>query len=299
VAVAEELHFRRAAERLHVAQPAVSDQVRKLEVELGVRLLDRDQRSVRLTDAGAAMLEEARRVLRQAEVAQRVARQAQQRWGHRLRVGCLPDALPAALSRTLGRLAGAAPAIDLVLETGHGAELVEAVRADRLDLAAVCLPAGVAGLRTVSLGREGTVAAVPVLHRLADARSITLERLADSNLVVLPRTVNPAFYDGVIACCLEAGFSPALFESEQPRVEHALMSVALGRGIALLPASAAERYSLPGVCFRPLTGIAPSCEVALVTRPDPTAAVAQLLKLITNTTPLERPTTKLRLVPAA
>src|SRR3954463_14289863 len=94
VAVAEELHFRRAAERLHVAQPAVSEQVRKLEAELGVRLFDRNHRSVSLTDAGNAMLDEARRVLVQAEAAQLAARQADGRAIGRLRVGYLPDALP-------------------------------------------------------------------------------------------------------------------------------------------------------------------------------------------------------------
>src|SRR3954449_361705 len=104
IAVAEELHFRRAAERLHVAQPAVSEQIRKLEQELGVQLLNRTHQSVSLTPAGAAMLEEAHRVLRQADVAQQAAREADQRVGHRLRVGCLPDAFPQSLARALGRM---------------------------------------------------------------------------------------------------------------------------------------------------------------------------------------------------
>jgi DNA-binding transcriptional LysR family regulator len=94
VAVAEELHFRRAAERLHVAQPAVSEQVRKLEQELGVKLFDRSQRSVELTVAGAALLEEARHVLRHADVAQQAARNAGDLATTRLRIGYLLDSLP-------------------------------------------------------------------------------------------------------------------------------------------------------------------------------------------------------------
>src|ERR1700745_3482776 len=91
VAVAEELHFRRAADRLHVAQPAVSEQVRKLEAELGVTLLNRSHHRVSLTDAGSAMLVEAHRVLRQAEVAERVAKQTDRRVSSRLRVGYALD----------------------------------------------------------------------------------------------------------------------------------------------------------------------------------------------------------------
>src|SRR4051812_49688685 len=93
-AVAEELHFRRAAERLHVAQPAVSEQVRKLEHELGVKLFDRTQRSVSLTVAGAAFLEEAKRVLRSADVAMQAAPSAGETAGMRLRIGYLADSLP-------------------------------------------------------------------------------------------------------------------------------------------------------------------------------------------------------------
>src|SRR4029077_4074135 len=105
VAVAEELHFRHAAERLHVAQPAVSEQVRKLEDELGVRLLNRDQRHVSLTVAGAALLPEARRVLHDAEVARLAARSARDRATSRLRIGYIPAALPARVPRALQRLA--------------------------------------------------------------------------------------------------------------------------------------------------------------------------------------------------
>jgi DNA-binding transcriptional LysR family regulator len=108
VAVAEELHFRKAAERLHVAQPAVSEQIRKLEQELGVTLFNRSQRSVALTPAGTAFPAEARHVLRHAQVAQHAARNAGDHATTRLRIGYLPDSLPASVPRALRHLAMAA-----------------------------------------------------------------------------------------------------------------------------------------------------------------------------------------------
>jgi DNA-binding transcriptional LysR family regulator len=297
VAVAEELHFRRAAERLHVAQPAVSEQVRKLEQELGVQLLNRTHRSVSLTDAGTAMLEESRRVLRQADVAQQAAREAAHRSGHRLRIGTPHDAFPQALSRALGQVGKALPGFDLALEMGSGPRLVEDVRAGRLDVAAVCLPAPVNGLRATPFAREGTVAAMPVMHRLADGDELDIGQLSDSKLILLPRADNPAFYDGVAGACHRADFSPTIVESTEPRVEHALMSVAVGRGIALLPASIADRYSLPGVTFRPVSE--PVCEVALVTDAQPSVAAMQLCKLVTGTAAVARATTKPALVRVA
>src|SRR4051794_7479189 len=150
VAVAEELHFRRAAERLHVAQPAVSEQLRKLEDELGVRLLNRTPR-VSLTDAGAAMLTEARRVLHQADVAQLAARTAGDRATGRLRIGYMPTALSAGIPQALQRLAASMPHLETNLEPGTGFELLEAVRTEDLDAAIVSLPAPTAGLRTTLL----------------------------------------------------------------------------------------------------------------------------------------------------
>ena len=107
VAVAEELHFRRAAERLHVAQPAVSEQIRKLEEELGVRLFDRTQRRVSLTEAGEVLLGEARTLLRQAEAARLAARNALDLATSRLRIGYMPASLPASVPHALQRLAAA------------------------------------------------------------------------------------------------------------------------------------------------------------------------------------------------
>src|SRR5215212_10090186 len=105
VAVAEELHFRRAADRLYVAQPAISEQIRKLELELGVQLFNRTNRRVEITDAGAALLEEARRLLAQADAAERAARTASERAVARLRIGYTPYALTPSVPRALQHLA--------------------------------------------------------------------------------------------------------------------------------------------------------------------------------------------------
>jgi DNA-binding transcriptional LysR family regulator len=289
VAVAEELHFRRAAERLHVAQPAVSEQVRKLEAELGVMLFNRTHRSVSLTDAGAAMLVEARRVLGQAEVAERVAKQTDRRAAGRLRMGYALDSLPSAVSQALRGFTASTPGIELAVEAGTTPRLIEDVREGRLDVAAVCLPASTAGLRVTTVAREGAVAAVPLMHRFADRAELDIEQLVESTLLVMPRAVNPAFFDGVLAACRAAGFSPSLRESHEPRVESLLMDVALGHGYALLPESSADRYSLAGVRFVPVAAPALWHDVALAAGPDPATAVAQLVRLAREGTTVARP----------
>lgn len=280
VAVAEELHFRRAAERLHIAQPALSEQIRKLETELGVQLLARTNRSVALTAAGAAMLGEARRVLSQADVAQRAARGAHEGTLGRLRLGYVPDALPAAVPRLLRRFSALAPGIGVTIETGDARRLLRDVREQRLDLALVCLPAPVAGLHATTIAHEGTIAAVPEDHPCAHVPAVPLSGLSQTPLVQLAREVNPAFYDGVLGACRAAGIAPDLVEVPEPAVEQVLLAVACGAGIALLPASAQARFATPGVRFVPLAPPAPVFEIALVARAEADTSTAAFLRLV-------------------
>jgi DNA-binding transcriptional LysR family regulator len=275
VAVAEELHFRRAADRLHVAQPAVSEQVRKLEQELGVKLFDRTQRSVSLTTAGSAFLEESRHVLRHAEVAQHAARTAAGHVTMRLRIGYLPDSLPSGVSKALRHLAMSAPRVQVQLETGPALGLIEGLRAQRLDAVVMSLPAPVTGLRSTPLDVQRAVAVLPTGHARAHDAAMALERLAPERLLMLPRDANPAFHNAVVAACHDAGLAPEFVEAGTSRVENVLLSVAAGGGMALLPESVSERYATPGVRFVPLEGDEPAFQTAVLTRPDSQSLATQ------------------------
>lgn len=279
VAVAEELHFRRAAERLHVAQPAVSEQVRKLEEELGVSLFERAHKTVSLTAAGAAMLEESKRVLRLAEGAQHAARNAHESVTDRLRVGYASTALSAAVPRALQAARTSVGELDATLEPGAPFELVEAVATERLDAAIVPLPVPASGLRITPLGEQHAVAALPSDHPEATQLAIALDRLAPERLTVVPREANRPFHDAVIAACHAAGLAPTLVVV--PDIPQALLTVAAGTGIALLPESVVAHHAAPGVRFVPLEQPAPGFTSGVVTRRDgehgPTAAFLQAL----------------------
>jgi len=287
VAVAEELHFRRAAQRLHLAQPALSQQVRKLELELGVQLLHRSKRGVALTTAGSAFLHEARRLLRQADEAARTAQGARDGMLGNLRVGHLPDTLPSLLLRAFARFAAGHPGVNVAPETVTMRRGIEDVRAGRLDIAVVGLPAPVSGLEVTPLVVEGTVAAIADRHPLSGRASVPMDRLAEERVVLLPRSTNPAFFDSVASAFRTAGIAPPVVESAEPTVMHTLLSVAAGLGIALLPSSAAERYSAHGVTFLPLDAPSPTTEIALVTRANADETMVTAFLRIART--LERP----------
>jgi DNA-binding transcriptional LysR family regulator len=281
VAVAEELHFGRAAERLYVVQPAVSEQVRKLEQELGVRLFDRTPRNVSLTSAGAALLEEARLVLRQAEVAKLAAQGARDRATMRLRIGYLADALPPVVPRALRHLAAAAPRVQVALQSAPARRLTNDLRARRLDAVVTSLPSATSGLRITPLGWESAIAAVPLTHAQVRRPDLVLEWATSDQLLVLPREVNPAFYDAVGSSCREGGLEPAFVEVAT--VDDALLAAAAGAGIALVPESVGDRYAARGIRFLPLHGAQPACRTAVLTDPDAeNLAVATFLRALSR-----------------
>jgi DNA-binding transcriptional LysR family regulator len=284
VAVAEELHFRRAAERLYVAQPAVSEQIRKLEAELGVRLFDRTNRNVALTNPGKALLGEARRVLHQAELARLAARNAGDDATLRLRIGYVSDSLPSNVLRAVQQVANGTPNVEVSLETGSALGLIDSLRDQWLDAVVAGLPAPTKGLRVTTLGDQRVVAALPVMDARAVHSELTLERLAPDRLVVLPRDANPAFYDAVVSLCRQAGLPTTLVEVAEPRVDAVLMAVATSGAAAILPASVTERYSTPGVRLVDLVGVDAAFESAVLTHPDTdNLAVAALLRAIGRT----------------
>jgi DNA-binding transcriptional LysR family regulator len=277
VAVAEERHFRRAAARLHVAQPAVSEQIKKLEAELGAPLFVRSSRTVELTAAGAAFLRDARRVLRQLEQAAGTVERVRDGAALRLRVGYAPDGVPEVIARALGALRATAPELSCVAPR----ELLADVREGHLDAAVVTLPAPLGGLRAIAVTEQRAVALAP--QRVVEARSATsLEVLARHRLLLLARTSNPAFYDAVTAAFHHAGVAPALTSSAGPGPEHLALEVAAGVGIALVPEAAANRISIPGVRPWPLTDDAvPRCTTAIAVRDEaPSAPLLALLRAL-------------------
>jgi DNA-binding transcriptional LysR family regulator len=302
VAVAEELHFRRAAERLYVAQPAVSEQVRKLEAELGVRLFERTNRSVAITDAGAALLEEGRRVLEQADVAQRAARGAADQIGARLRIGHLPDALPPELPRALAHLRGSTASLRVSTESAPAAQLADAVRTQRLDAAVIDLPASTHGLTATPLARQHLVVAMPSDDSRSHATALRLDRLAPDRLITPPRDVNPAFHATLISLLRREGLATTLMEVGEPRVESVLLAVAASGVLALLPASAAAYAPVAGVRLVPLEENEPAIEPAVVTLAGrqhlPTSAFLRAIGRFARSARIEPARPEIQLEPA-
>lgn len=258
VAVAEEGHVTRAAERLGMQQPPLTRLLRGLEAELGVLLLRRLPRGVRPTEAGQVLLEEARAVLaRTAELEDAVRRAARGEAG-RLAVGFTPSAaLHPFVPAVLRAFREQAPAVRMELDEAGTTELVDALLHGRLDAAFVRSPVGrVPGLLVEPVLEEPMLAALPAGHLLAgpeeDGTPLPLAGLAAESFILYRRPAGPGLYDAILAACRAAGFSPVVAQ-EAPRLPATLSLVAAGLGVSVVPASM-RRLAVAGVTYRDLDG---------------------------------------------
>jgi DNA-binding transcriptional LysR family regulator len=269
VTLAEHLHFGRAAAALHIAQPALSQQIKVLERELGVQLLRRSSRGVALTEAGQLLLVEGRKLLRQTAVVTAKTRAAGGGESGTLRVAytrSVPDLGPREL---VERFRERHPQVAITTATGWTAHNVELLRADLADVGFVRLPLTDAPeLRTLLLGYDELVTALPADHRLARRSRVSREALVGEPVVAWPRSQGEGFHDTILTEVWR-GEHPRVVH-EEPDAENILAAVAAGTGVAVLDRHRALRLRLPGVVVRRFSGEIPRASFGLAWRPDAT-----------------------------
>lgn len=251
LALAEECHFGRAAARLHVAQPALSQQIKQLERELGVPLFIRSTRRVELTEAGRLLTDYARALVTEEERARIHMRELATGHAGRISVGFIGTATYDVLPRVARTVRAELPGITMDLRGELlTPELVEGLRHGTYDLVVVRGEVADAELRVTPLRSEPLVAVLPSHHPLAGRRSIPLEALADEPFVVHPSRSRSSMYDRVLAACERAGFRPVAL-TEVGETATLVVFVAAGHGVALVPQSV-RSLSLDGVTYVPL-----------------------------------------------
>ncbi len=236
VAVADELHFTRAALKLGIAQPALTQQIKALERELEVRLFARSGRGVILTSAGEAFRTEAKSILLQVGAATRTARAAAYGLQGRLSIGFTESAsFHPMVTESFRAFRAAYPDVELDLQEGHSPALFEALGKQILDFAFARPPFPTdRAVQFDILAQEQMVAAVPSDHALAGKAQISLRDLAGERFVLYPRTVRPGLSDQVVEACQKAGFEPQIAQ-ETPQLSSTINLVAAGMGVSVVP----------------------------------------------------------------
>ena len=264
VAVAEELHFGRAAARLHIAQPGLSQQIQALERRLGVRLLERTSRQVRLTPAGSLLVSEGRRLLAEAERAvDRVRRTGRGEIG-RVTVAAIGSATYDVVPRLLRAHRTRYPDVELVLREMSTPAQVQALRSGEIDVGLLRLPADTTGLVGHTVREDRMALMLPETHPLARRRRIPLRALAREPLILFPAAPRPSWADTVVAACREAGFEPIVAQ-EAMESATVVSFVAAGVGIAIVP-EGLKVLARAGVAYRLVAPPAPVTRLAAVHR---------------------------------
>ena len=279
LAVADELHFGRAAARLNITPSPLTRQIQRIEAALGARLFARTKRTVRLTAAGAHLVGEARHLLALAESLPGRVQRAERGDSGVLRAGVISAALLSQADRLQRAMRRSLPDVRIAWSVLSSAEQVAALRQDRLDLGFVHTPIEHEGLVVRGVLREPLIVALPSGHPLARRQAVPLRALRDETFIVAPRERVPSYYDRFIAACHAAGFEPRLEHQRQTLVSFVAL-VAIGAGVTVVPASV-RRIALAGVSYVRLTGAVPPSELSVAWHPrNASPVLARALRLV-------------------
>ena len=261
VALARTRNFSRAAELCHVSQPSLSQQIQKLEAELGERLFERTRREARLTSVGDAFLRRAAAILEEVEAARREVSEAQDLKTGTLRLGVLPTIAPYLLPGMMARFTPKYPGLEVIVQEDTTSQLTRQVLACDLDFALVSNPFEERGLQTLELLEEELLLALPPHHALADRSEISPVDLEDERFILMKE--GHCLGDQVLSFCHRRDLRPQIsFRSAQLETLQAL--VRAGLGLSLIPEMAVQRFGKNSPTYRSLLGIKPRRKILAV-----------------------------------
>lgn len=266
VALAEELHFGRAAARLHIAQPALSQLIQRVERGLEAQLFERTQRRVEMTDAGRVLLPEARRILRDIDRVTEDVRLVQRGEAGTMTLGFVGSAADDVLPRLVAAYGARHPRVAVRLEEGTTAQQLDWLRDERIAAGLARTPVDADWVSVMVVMRESLVLAVSDGHSLADQSSVELAAVRDERFIMFPRHLGAGLYERIYQSCATAGFVPTV-AYETIRMQTIAGLVAGGLGVALMPSSV-RNLSRAGVCYLDIVDEVADIELSLLWRSD-------------------------------
>jgi DNA-binding transcriptional LysR family regulator len=283
IAVAEELHFGRAAERLHIAQPPLSMQIKQLEAELGFQLFHRTKRSVKLTEAGQVFFAESQKIFRLLDQAIQTGRQVSRGEVGQLVIGFVSSAAYNVLPDILRTFHTLVPEVKLELHELTTDQQLQWLRENRLDIGLLRPPIEDRAFETEVIFQEPLAIALPENHALATATTVSLQDFSREAFISFSRTLAPGLYDQIISLCQQSGFSPNVVQ-EAIQMQTIISLVAAEMGVAIVPISL-QNLQRTGVVYKPLREETPQAAIALIyKKDDPTPSVQRFLDIVRQVT---------------
>jgi DNA-binding transcriptional LysR family regulator len=276
--VATELHFGRAAEKLHIAQPPLSKQIQQLELELGFELFARTKRSVALTPAGEVFLIEVDRIFKNLDRAIDIGRKTSRGELGQISIGFVGSATYNILPVILQQFRDRYPYVQIELHELTTDRQLIWLREGKIDLGLIRPPIIDSDVTVEVVFEEPLIVALPINHQLATVDSIDLSLLATEPFILFPRQLAPGLYDPIITICQAAGFSPMVVQ-ECIQIQTIVSLVSANMGVSIVPKST-EDIQRQGVVYKPILNDAPVVSIALIWRTnDCSPTVSRLLEI--------------------